>query len=385
MLPSIARRIAAELQVRESQVAATIELLDGGATVPFVARYRKEVTGGLDDTQLRRLDERLTYLRELDERRETILHTIVEQGKLTPALEAALFAADNKTALEDLYLPYKIKRRTKAQIAREAGLQPLADSLLADPSQDPEVLALAFVSAQQGVADARAALDGARAILIEHFSEDAELLGRLREKLWREGELSAVVVAGKEAEGAKFSDYFQHRERLSSTPSHRALALLRGRNEGILQLAIKYQPDETPSTERSHYEQLIAERFNVTNAGRPADKWLLDTVRLCWRARVFLSLELELVSRLKESAETEAIKVFSTNLHDLLLAAPAGRQATFGLDPGLRTGVKVAVVDDTGKLLETATIYPHAINNSILSVAIFYDKQCDFSGHRCQN
>jgi len=363
MLPSIARRIAAELQVRESQVAATIELLDGGATVPFVARYRKEVTGGLDDTQLRRLDERLTYLRELDERRETILHTIVEQGKLTPALEAALFAADNKTALEDLYLPYKIKRRTKAQIAREAGLQPLADSLLADPSQDPEVLALAFVSAQQGVADARAALDGARAILIEHFSEDAELLGRLREKLWREGELSAVVVAGKEAEGAKFSDYFQHRERLSSTPSHRALALLRGRNEGILQLAIKYQPDETPSTERSHYEQLIAERFNVTNAGRPADKWLLDTVRLCWRARVFLSLELELVSRLKESAETEAIKVFSTNLHDLLLAAPAGRQATFGLDPGLRTGVKVAVVDDTGKLLETATIYPHAPRN----------------------
>lgn len=363
MLPSIASRIATELQVREAQVAATIELLDGGATVPFVARYRKEVTGGLDDTQLRRLDERLTYLRELDDRRDAILRSISEQDKLTPALAAAIAAVDNKTALEDLYLPYKPKRRTKAQIAREAGLQPLADGLLSDPSRDPEQAAQAYVDVAGGVADVKAALDGARAILIEHFSEDAELLGSLREKLWREGELSASVVAGKETEGAKFSDYFQHCERLSTTPSHRALALLRGRNEGVLQLVLKYQPDDTPVTERSSYEQLIAQRFGVSNAGRPADKWLLDSVRLCWRARVFLSLELELVSRLKESAEAEAIKVFSTNLHDLLLAAPAGRRATLGLDPGLRTGVKVAVVDDTGKLLETATIYPHAPRN----------------------
>jgi uncharacterized protein len=363
MLPSIASRIAAELQVRESQVAATVALLDGGATVPFVARYRKEVTGGLDDTQLRRLDERLNYLRELDERRAAILRSISEQGKLTPVLEAAISGVDNKTALEDLYLPYKPKRRTKAQIAREAGLQVLADSLLSDPTLDPETVALLYIDAERGVADVRAALDGARAILIEHFAEDAELLGTLREKLWKEGELSASVVAGKELEGAKFSDYFQHSERLSTTPSHRALALLRGRNEGILQLVLKYQPDETPQTERSAYEQLIAQRFNLSSAGRAGDKWLLDSVRLCWRARVFLSLELELVSRLKEIAETEAIKVFATNLHDLLLAAPAGRRATLGLDPGLRTGVKVAVVDETGKVLETSTIYPHAPRN----------------------
>jgi len=363
MLPSIASRIAAELQVREAQVAATISLLDGGATVPFVARYRKEVTGGLDDTQLRQLDERLHYLRELDERRDAILRSISEQDKLTAVLEAAIYAADNKTALEDLYLPYKPKRRTKAQIAREAGLQPLADDLLANPALDPEQLALNYVDAGRGVADVRAALDGARAILIELFSEDAELLGDLREKLWREADLAAAVVAGKETEGAKFSDYFQHSERLCNTPSHRALALLRGRNEGVLQLVMKYQPDETPVSERSAYEQKIAQRFGIENAGRPGDKWLLDSVRLCWRARIFLSLELELVSRLKESAEAEAIKVFSTNLHDLLLAAPAGRRATLGLDPGLRTGVKVAVVDDTGKLLETSTIYPHAPRN----------------------
>jgi uncharacterized protein len=363
MLPSIASRIAAELQVREAQVAATIALLDGGSTVPFVARYRKEVTGGLDDTQLRLLDERLHYLRELDERRDAILRSIREQEKLTAALEVAIYAADNKTALEDLYLPYKPKRRTKAQIAREAGLQSLADDLLANPALDPEQHAQTFVDAGRGVADVRAALDGARAILIERFSEDAELLGELREKLWREAELTAAVVAGKEQEGAKFSDYFQHSERLSSTPSHRALALLRGRNEGVLQLVVKYQPDETPVSERSAYEQKIAQRFGIEHAGRAADKWLLDSVRLCWRARVFLSLELELISRLKDGAEAEAIKVFSTNLHDLLLAAPAGRRATLGLDPGLRTGVKVAVVDDTGKLLETSTIYPHAPRN----------------------
>ncbi|MGD1827244.1 Transcriptional accessory protein Tex/SPT6 [Chromobacterium violaceum] len=359
MLKSLSSRLAAELAVRESQVAATIELIDGGATVPFIARYRKEVTGGLDDTQLRTLAERLVYLREMDERRDSILKSIAEQGKLTPELEAALYASDNKTTLEDLYLPYKPKRRTKAQIAREAGLEPLADSLLADPSQDPNVLAETYINAEAGVADAKAALDGARAILIERFAEDAELLGQLREKLWNEGELAAAVVAGKENEGAKFSDYFDHREHIKAIPSHRALALLRGRNEGVLSVALKYQPDETPITERSAYEMLIAARFGIKDAGRAADKWLLDGVRLCWRAKIFLSLELELVSRLKDAADGEAIKVFAANLHDLLLAAPAGRRATLGLDPGLRTGCKVAVVDDTGKVLDTATIYPH--------------------------
>jgi uncharacterized protein len=378
MLPSIASRIAVELDVREGQVAAAVDLLDGGATVPFVARYRKEATGGLDDTQLRRLEERLTYLRELDERRDAILRSIAEQQKLTPELEAALYAADNKTALEDLYLPYKPKRRTRAQIAREAGLAPLAESLLANPALDPDAEAQAYVDADKGVADVRAALDGARAILIETFAEDAELLGVLREKLWREGEIAATVVEGKQAGGEKFSDYFQHREALRQVPSHRALALLRGRNEGVLQLALKYQPDETPATERSSYELQLAEHFGIAERGRPADKWLLDTVRLCWRARLFLSLELELVARLKEAAEAEAIRVFTGNLRDLLLAAPAGRRATLGLDPGLRTGVKVAVVDDTGKLLDTATIYPHAPRNdwdrSIATLAVLAGK-----------
>ena len=359
MLKSIASRLAAELAVREAQVAATIELIDGGATVPFIARYRKEATGGLDDTQLRTLAERLVYLRELDDRRETILKSIAEQGKLTPELESALYAADNKTTLEDLYLPYKPKRRTKAQIAREAGLAPLADTLLADPQQEPTALAEGFLNAEAGFADARTVLDGARAILIERFAEDAELLGRLRERLWNEGELAATLVEGKEEAGAKFSDYFNHREPLRSTPSHRALALLRGRNEGVLNLALKYQSDDTPITERSAYEQAIAARFGIADAGRPADKWLLDTVRLTWRAKIFLSLELELIARLKEAADAEAIKVFSANLHDLLLAAPAGLRPTMGLDPGLRTGVKVAVVDGTGKLVDTATIYPH--------------------------
>jgi len=359
MLKSIASRLATELAVREAQVTATINLIDEGATVPFIARYRKEVTGGLDDTQLRLLAERLVYLRELDDRRVTILKSIAEQEKLTPQLESALYAADNKTLLEDLYLPYKPKRRTKAQIAREAGLEPLADSLLADPTQVPEALAAGYVDADKGVADVKAALDGARAILIERFAEDAALLGRLRDKLWNEGELAAVVIAGKELEGAKFADYFAHREPLKSTPSHRALALLRGRNEGILSVALKYQPDETPITQRSAYEELIAAQFGIKDAGRAADKWLLDGVRLCWRAKIFLSLELELVSKLKDAADAEAIKVFAANLHDLLLAAPAGPRATIGLDPGLRTGVKVAVVDNTGKLLDTATIYPH--------------------------
>ncbi len=359
MLKPIAQRLAEELNVRLAQVSATIELFDGGATVPFVARYRKEATGGLDDTQLRLLDERLRYLRELDDRRDTIVKSIAEQGKLSPEVESALYAAGDKTTLEDLYLPYKPKRRTKAQIAREAGLAPLAETLLADPSQTPETVAAGFVNADNGVADIKVALDGARAILIERFAEDAQLLGELRDKLWREGEVVARVVPGKESAGAKFADYFAHEEPLRSLPSHRALALLRGRNEECLTLALRYQPEDTPLTQRSEYEQRIAARFGLTDQGRPADKWLLDSVRLCWRAKIFLSLELELFGRVREAAEEEAIQVFARNLHDLLLAAPAGPRATLGLDPGLRTGVKVAVVDATGKLLDTATIYPH--------------------------
>ena len=359
MIPSIERRLAAELSVRESQVAATVALIDEGATVPFIARYRKEVTGGLDDTQLRTLAERLTYLRELDARRQVVLASIAEQGKLDAPLQAAIEAADNKTTLEDLYLPYKPKRRTRAQIAREAGLEPLALALLDNPALTPEDAALAFVDADKGVADTKAALDGARAILIERFAEDAELIGRLRERLWAEGELAARVVEGKEGEGAKFSDYFDHREPIRTLPSHRALAILRARGEGVLAVALKYQPDDTPANERSVYEGLIAARFGVGDQGRAADKWLLDTGRLAWRAKVFLSLEIELVGRLKDAADGDAIRVFAANLHDLLLAAPAGRRATLGLDPGLRTGVKVAVVDDTGKLVDTATVYPH--------------------------
>ncbi|MGC3962984.1 MAG: Tex family protein [Rhodocyclaceae bacterium] len=359
MLKPISLRIAEELGVREAQVAATVALLDEGATVPFVARYRKEVTGGLDDTQLRTLDERLTYLRELDDRRDTILKSIREQEKLTPELENSILAATDKTTLEDLYLPYKPKRRTKAQIAREAGLEPLADALLADPTLSPEDTAAAYLNAEAGVADTKAALDGARAILIERFGEDAQLLGELRDKLWQEGEVVAKVVAGKEQAGAKFSDYFDHREPIRALPSHRMLALLRGRNEEFLTLALAYQPDDVPSTERSAYELRIAGHFGLRDAGRAADKWLLDSVRLAWRARIFLTLELELFTRAREGAEEEAIRVFARNLHDLLLAAPAGPRTTIGLDPGLRTGVKVAVVDATGKLLDTATIYPH--------------------------
>ncbi|MEN9986112.1 MAG: hypothetical protein RI925_1614 [Pseudomonadota bacterium] len=363
MLPSIASRLAAELAVRESQVAATIQLLDEGATVPFVARYRKEATGGLDDTQLRQLDERLRYLRELDARRDTILGSIREQGKLSAELESALYAAQDKTTLEDLYLPYKPKRRTKAQMAREAGLEPLADSLLADPTQDPQQAALTYINADAGVADAKAALDGARAILIERMGEHAGLLGELREKLWREGEMRATLVEGKAEAGAKFADYFAYAEPIRAIPSHRALALLRGRNEGVLNVQLAWQPADTPTTQRSDYEQMIADVFQIADQSRPADKWLLDSVRLAWRAKMVLSLELELTQRLREAAETEAIQVFARNLHDLLLAAPAGPRATLGLDPGLRTGVKVAVTDATGKLVDTGVIYPHVPRN----------------------
>ena len=350
---NITPTLAAELSATPAQITAAVALLDEGATVPFIARYRKEATGGLDDTQLRTLQERLTYLRELQERKATVLKSIDEQGKLTPELQSAIEAVDNKTALEDLYLPYKPKRRTKAQIAREHGLQDLADSIFRQPENDPEALAAPFVSEQ--VPDTKAALDGARAILMEQFAEDAELIGQLRDKLWREAEVHAQVVAGKEADGEKFKDYFDYRERIAQMPSHRALAVLRGRNEGILHAALKYQPDETPITEASEYEQIIAEHFQI----RSENKFLRDTVRLTWRAKIFLSLELEAFARLKEEADADAITVFARNLKDLLLAAPAGRLPTLGLDPGYRNGVKCAVVDDTGKLADTAIVYLH--------------------------
>ncbi|MDI5890886.1 Tex family protein [Halomonas rhizosphaerae] len=362
----IISRLAEELAVRPPQVKATVELLDGGATVPFIARYRKEVTGGLDDIQLRQLHERLAYLRELEERRETVLAAIDEQGKLTDALAASLRAADTKQRLEDLYLPYKKKRRTKAQIAREAGLEPLADTLLADPALVPEAEAAKYLRAAGGespaIEDAKAALDGAKQILMERFAEDPELVGQLRERLWREGELSSRVIAGKEQEGAKFSDYFEHDERLARVPSHRALAMFRGRNEGVLALALRLPgEDEAPL----HPAQVaIARHFAISDQGRPADRWLAEVVRWTWRVKLYTHLETELMGRLRERAELEAIEVFAANLKDLLLAAPAGQKATLAIDPGLRTGCKVAVVDATGQFLEHATIYPHAPRNA---------------------
>ncbi len=361
---SIAQRIADELKVRVKQVEAAIDLLDGGATVPFIARYRKEATDGLDDTQLRNLDERLIYLRELDERRATVIKTIDEQGKLTPELKAALLAADSKTRLEDLYLPYKQKRRTKAQIAREAGLEPLALALLADPGLNPEGEAAGYVDEQKGVADVAAALDGAKQILMERFAEDAELVGTLREYLWDNGTLVSKLVEGKAQEGAKFSDYFDFAERLNTIPSHRALALFRGSKEGILHLELSLPEDKDLAYgEAGAAERMIAQQMGISDQGRPADGWLKEVVRWTWRIKVLSHLDTNLKSRLREAAEEEAIRVFARNLHDLLLAAPAGPRATIGLDPGLRTGVKVAVVDATGKLLETATIYPHAPKN----------------------
>ena len=360
---NITQLLATELSATPAQMTAAVALLDEGATVPFIARYRKEATGGLDDTQLRTLAERLQYLRELEERRAAVLKSIAEQGKLTPELQSQIEAADNKTALEDLYLPYKPKRRTKAQIARENGLQPLADLLLAEQPQDVEAAAAPFVG--ENVPDAKAALDGARAILMEQFAEDAALIGRLREKLWNEAEIHAQVVAGEEEKGEKFKDYFDHREAVRTMPSHRALAVLRGRNEGVLHIALKYQPDDTPITQQSEYEQLIAVQFGVSDGC----KWLRDTVRLTWRAKIFLSLELEALGRLKEAADHDAITVFARNLKDLLLAAPAGRLPTLGLDPGYRNGVKCAVVDDTGKLLDTAIVYLHQENNMLATLS----------------
>ncbi|WP_425425500.1 Tex family protein [Amycolatopsis marina] len=360
---SIHRKIAEELGVRERQVQAAVDLLDGGSTVPFIARYRKEVTGTLDDTQLRTLEERLRYLRELEERRATILDSIREQGKLDDALEAQILAADSKARLEDIYLPYKPKRRTKAQIAREAGLEPLADGLLSDPDTDPQAAAAVFVDPDKGVADAAAALDGARAILVERFAEDADLIGNLREKMWSRGRLASKVREGKEAEGAKFADYFDFAEPFPKLPSHRILAMFRGEKEEILDLTT----DPTDGSEDadalkpgpSDYETDIAARFGIADLGRPADRWLNDTVRWAWRTKILLHLGIDLRMRLRQFAEDEAVRVFASNLRDLLLAAPAGTRATMGLDPGYRTGVKVAVVDDTGKVVATETIYPH--------------------------
>ncbi|HEY8524964.1 MAG TPA: Tex family protein [Acidimicrobiales bacterium] len=362
---AIDERLAQELGIRTEQAAAAVALLDGGATVPFVARYRKEATGGLDDAQLRTLEERLGYLRELEDRRATILESIKAQGKLDPELEAKIRAAETKARLEDIYLPYKPKRRTKAQIAREAGLEPLADLLLAEPDTDPQAAAAGYVDESKGVADAAAALQGARAILTERFAEDADLIGELRERLWTHGRLVARARPGEEERGAKYADYFAFSEALTEVPSHRMLALLRGESEKVLDLRLEPDPeaDAGPDARLSPYEQAIAQRFGIAEQGRPADGWLVETVRWAWRTRVLVHLEIDLRARLRAAAEDEAVRVFAANLRDLLLAAPAGSRPTMGLDPGLRTGVKVAVVDGTGKVVATDTIYPHPPRN----------------------
>jgi uncharacterized protein len=358
---SIEQRIAQDIAAKTEQVRAAVELLDGGATVPFIARYRKEVTGGLDDIQLRLLEERLRYLRELEDRRAAIVQSIEEQGKMTDALRADVLSADTKARLEDLYLPFKPKRRTKAMIAREAGLEPLALGLREDPTQDPETFAAGFVDADKGVADAKAALDGARAILMESIAEDAALVGELRDWLWEKGQIAAKVVPGKETEGAKFRDYFEHSESIAKIPSHRLLALMRARNEGVLEI------DLAPGTDadQGHVEGegRVAARAGILDRKRPADAWLRETVRLTWRVKLHLHLTLDLFGRVREAAEDEAIRVFGDNLKDLMLAAPAGSKTVMGLDPGIRTGCKIAVVDATGKLIATDTIYPHEPRN----------------------
>ncbi len=353
-------QIARELSVGVPQVAAAVELLGEGSTVPFIARYRKEKTGGLDDTQLRKLEERLGYLRELEDRRAAVLKSIDEQGKLTPDLAKAVMAADTKVALEDLYAPYKQKRRTKAQIAREVGLEPLTDALLANPSLTPETEAAQYINAEKGVADIKAALDGARAILIERIGENAELVGSMREWLWSDGLIISKVAKDKETEGAKFSDYFDFSQKIRDLPSHRALALLRGRNEGILDLTL-----DVPALEGQPHpaEGKVRVAFGIADKGRASDKWLGDSVRLAWKARLHIGLTVDLFTRGKENADGEAISVFSKNLKDLLLAAPAGHKVTMGIDPGIRTGCKLAIVDATGKVLDTATIYPHEPRN----------------------
>ncbi|MGR3134572.1 Tex family protein [Vibrio vulnificus] len=363
MSQAICNLIAQELNVRPEQVTAAVALIDDGNTVPFIARYRKEVTGGLDDTQLRNLDSRLSYLRELDDRRQTILKSIQEQGKLTAELESEILTADSKTRLEDLYLPYKPKRRTKGQIAIEAGLEPLADTLWNHPQTEPESEATRYINGDKGVEDSKAALDGARAILMERIAEDANLLEKIRQYLNRHAEIVSRVVAGKEHEGEKFKDYFEHNEAISKVPSHRALAMLRGRNEGFLSLTLNADPQQEESVRQSYCETLIADHYGVTLSSAPADNWRKQVISWAWRIKVSMHMETELMAAMKERAEIEAIEVFATNLKDLLMAAPAGPRATLGLDPGLRTGCKVAVVDATGKVLATDTIYPHVPQN----------------------
>ena len=353
----VIQRIAEDLSVNTKQVSAAVALLDEGATVPFISRYRKEVTGGLDDTQLRQLEERLGYLRELNERRKTILDSISSQEKLTPELEKAIKEADTKTLLEDLYLPFKPKRHTKAQIAREAGLEPLADTLLNDRNLIPEHVATNFINAEKGVPDITTALDGARQIIMERISENAELLAELRERVWQKGFIHATVINGKEQAAEKFKDYFDYQEAINKIPSHRALALFRGRNENLLSLTLKPGADE--KDEHMLCTQFVAQHLNIKDNKKFAEIWLAETVRFAWKIKLFTRIDLDLKLRLREAAELEAIRVFASNLKDLLLAAPAGAKATMGLDPGIRTGVKVAIVDPTGKLLTTETIYPH--------------------------
>lgn len=378
MLLDLSIRLAQSLSITEKQVKNTIELLDDGATVPFIARYRKEVTGELSDTQLREFVEKLTYMRELDDRRETILKSIEEQGKLTKELEQLILQAENKTTLEDLYLPYKPKRRTKASIAKDAGLEPLAITLLEEQDTIPEIEAEKYLNPEHTINDIKAALDGARYILIEKFAEDADTLARLRQKLHNEGVLTTQVITGEEDDGAKFSDYFSYAELAKNVPSHRALAALRGSNEGILSLSITYPgQDDTPRGETNSYEDIIIDAWEI-NRNKNASKFLLEAIRLCFKAKIFLSLETELINQIRETADQEAIKVFATNLHHLLLAAPAGAKTTIGLDPGIRTGVKVAIIDNTGKVLNTTTIYPFQPQNryqeSIQTLAVLVDK-----------
>jgi uncharacterized protein len=356
---SINRRIAEELGVREQQVEATVALLDGGATVPFVARYRKEITGALDDAQLRTLEERLNYLRELEERRVAILNSVREQGKLDAALEAAILAADSKGRLEDIYLPFKPKRRTKAEIAKEAGLEPLSELLLTQPQNDPQMVAAGFVDVGKQVADAAAALDGARAILVERFAEDADLIGTLREQMWSNGLMASTVRNGKKTEGEKFKDYFDFSEPLHKLPSHRILAMFRGEKEEILDLQMQPDAQGAVAGVPSSYELKIMQRFAISDQGRPGDRWLVETARWAWRTKIQVHLNIDLRMRLWTLAETEAVRVFASNLRDLLLAAPAGARVTMGLDPGFRSGVKVAIVDATGRVVATTAIYPH--------------------------
>lgn len=355
----IAQVLCRELGVRAEQVEAAVTLLDGGATVPFIARYRKEATGALDDAQLRTLEERLGYLRELEDRRKAILESVREQGKLDAALEASIMAADSKARLEDIYLPFKPKRRTKAEVAKEAGLEPLANQLLAEPGNDPKIVAEGFINAEKGVADAAAALDGARAILVERFDEDADLIGALREEMWTNARMASKVRDGKKTEGEKFADYFEFSEPLTKLPSHRILAMFRGEKEEILDLQIQPEAEAPPPGVPGAYELKIMKRFGIADLKRPGDRWLIDTVRWAWRTKIQVHLNIDLRMRLWNAAETEAVRVFASNLRDLLLAAPAGTRVTMGLDPGYRTGVKVAVTDATGKVVDTAVIYPH--------------------------